>query len=456
MRVALIAMSGLRTYDPELIELGMTLPGFLERGRAIASLPSLSLLTLAALTPDRHEVEYHEVDHIDELGELPACDIAAFSTYTAQANDAYALAERYRRQGVTTVIGGLHVTARPEEALEHCDIVVVGEGELSWLKLLEDVEAGRLERVYGPAGRGYDLADAPVPRFDLLDPHRYNRLTVQTQRGCPWRCEFCASSVLLTPRYKLKPVRKVVEEIRAIKDVWPRPFIEFADDNTFVDKRHSRELAEAVAEHHVRWFTETDISVADDLELLAMMKEAGCAEILVGLESPTAAGVDGIELRRNWKRQQVGRYRDAVERIQSCGIAVNACFVLGLDGDGPEVFDAVERFVEETGPFDVQITVMTPFPGTPLYERLRREGRLLEEAAWDRCTLFDVVFRPLRMSVEELEHGLVSLGRRLYSDEATQRRRRAFKDQWRTGRRFVSTQVRGPSPSDGAIASAGT
>lgn len=433
MKIALIAMSGVRACNPALTQLGMSLPGFADRARTIASLPSLSLLTIAALTPERYEVTYQEIDDILELNELPGCDLAAISTFTAKAKDAYALAERYRREGVPTVIGGLHATARSREALEHCDSVVVGEGEVSWPRLLEDFEAGRLGGIYDSTGRDYDLAEAPIPRFDLLDPESRNRLTVQTQRGCPWRCEFCASSIQLTPRYKLKPVGKVVAEIRAIKDIWAEPFIELADDNTFVNKLHSRELVRAVAEEHVSWFTETDVSVADDPELLAMMAEAGCAEILIGFESPTAAGLDGIELRRNWKRGRLDRYRDAVERIQSNGVAVNACFVLGLDGDGPEVFDAVERFVEETQPFDVQITVVTPFPGSPLYERFRREGRLIEEGAWERCTLFDVNFLPARMSVEELENGLISLGLRLYSDEATRRRRSAFKER-RNGR----------------------
>lgn len=430
----MIAMSGVRAYDPALTELGMSLPGFMDRARAIASLPSLSLLTIAAQTPERHEVTYHEIEDIHELGELPGCDLAAISTFTAKAKDAYALADRYRREGVPTVIGGLHVTAMPEEALGHCDTVVVGEGEVGWPRLLEDFEAGRLERIYDSTGREYDLADAPIPRYDLLEPQDRNRLTVQTQRGCPWRCEFCASSILISRRYKLKPVARVVAEVRAIKQIWPEPFIELADDNTFVNEAHSRELVQALGEEGVPWFTETDVSVADDPDLLAMMADAGCAEILIGFETPTASGLDGIELRRNWKRGRLDGYRKALERIQSHGVAANACFVLGLDGDGPEVFDAVQAFVEETEPFDVQITVLTPFPGTPLYERLCREGRLIEEGAWEKCTLFDVNFVPLRMSVAELQRGLIGLGWRLYSGEATQRRRKAFRDRKKSRR----------------------
>ncbi len=426
MRIALIAMSGLRAADPTLTEIGMSLPGAIGRIQAIQSLPSLSLLTLAGLTPERHEVTYHEVRDIADLDMLEQCDLAAISTYTAQSKDAYELADRYRRAGTKTVIGGLHATVLPQEALEHFDAVVVGEGELLWPRLLHDFEAGSPRQIYRPSEE-FDLVNAPPPRLDLLQPERYDRLTVQTQRGCPWRCDFCAASILLTPRYKVKPVDRVVNEIRAIKRIWPEGFIEFADDNTFVNKKHARRLMEGIAGEGVEWFTESDVAVAEDPELLQLMKEAGCQEILIGFESPRREGLEGIELKRNWKASQLEVYRSAVDTIQAHGIRVNACFVLGLDGDGPEVFDAVEQFVDDTLPFDVQITVMTAFPGTPLYSRLRDEGRLLEDGAWEKCTLFDVNFRPRRMSVEQLEDGLINLAFRLYSHDSTQRRHEAFR-----------------------------
>ncbi len=432
MHIAFIAMSGVRAASEELNRAGLTMPGFLERSQAIASLPSLALLTLAALTPDSFEISYHEIEDIRTAGEPPVCDIAAIASYSAQMKDAYALADRYRALGVRTVLGGLHVTALPDEALGHADAIVVGEGELGWPDLLADLARGTLERVYGPNGQEFDLADAPLPRFDLLNVERYNRLTVQTQRGCPWRCEFCAASIRLTNRYKVKPVDKILAEIHEIKRLWPTPFIEFADDNSFVNRRHSRELLRALAGEHVKWFTETDIAVADDPELLELMHAAGCAEVLIGLESPTASGVDGVELRRNWKRSRFDGYADAIRRIQGHGIAVNGCFVLGLDGDGPGVFEAIEAFVRRSGQFDVQITVMTPFPGTPLYDRLLSEGRLLEPTAWERCSLFDVNFRPLGMSPEQLQAEGLELGGRLYTEEERTARRHRFHDQRRS------------------------
>jgi radical SAM superfamily enzyme YgiQ (UPF0313 family) len=385
------------------------------------------------MTPDRIDVEYHEVEDLRKLDALPECDLAAFSTFTARANDAYEMSARYRAAGVATVVGGLHATALPDEAIRHFDAVVIGEGEPSWLRLLKDFEGCDLQRIYRSDGVDFRLADAPMPRFELLEIDRYNRLTVQTQRGCPWRCEFCASSITLTPRFKTKPVAKVIAEIRAIKALRPRCFIEFADDNTFANKPHARDLMRALRQEHVRWFTETDLSVADDDELLSLMRDAGCAQVLVGLESPTALGLNGLELRQNWKRRRLDGYAAAIERIQSHGISVNGCFVLGLDGDGPEVFDSVWDFVESSGLQEVQITVMTAFPGTPLYHRLRAEGRLLDETGWERCTLFDVNFKPNRMSVADLEHGLVELGRRLYSDEAKSDRNHRFGKQFKQG-----------------------
>ncbi len=435
MRIALLAMSGVRAFNEDLVRFGLSLPGFAERAQVISSLPSLGLLTLAGMTPERHELSYHEIPDIGALETLPECDLAVISTLTAQARDGYELADRYRSAGVPVVMGGLHVTALPSEAAEHADAVVVGEGELSWPDVIADFESGRLRRVYAPNGREFDLAGAPLPRYDLLDASRYNRLTIQTQRGCPWRCRFCASSILLTDRYKVKPVRKVIEEVRAIKRTWAEPFLEFADDNTFVNKRHGRALMRAFAPEGMRWFTETDISVADDPELLRLMREAGCVQVLVGLESPTPENLAGVELRQDWKRQRAVCYRAAVERIQEQGISVNGCFVLGLDRDTPEVFDAIARFVEESGLFEVQITVLTPLPGSMAYAEMGAEGRLLYDGEWERYTLFDVTFQPKQMPVAALEQGLRELATRLYSTDARHRRRRAFMRQARSSRR---------------------
>ena len=407
--------------------MGLTLPGFVERSQVIASLPSLGLLTLAGLTPREIDVSYHEVPDLAAVDGLPGdFDAVAISSFSAMIKDAYALADRFRAAGVRVVLGGLHVTARPDEAAAHADAVVIGEGEPVWPRLCQDLVAGRLKARYDARPTPFDLRDAPMPRFELLEPDRYNRLTVQTQRGCPYNCDFCGASIRLDPRFKVKPVAKVIDEIHRLKDVWPHPFLEFADDNTFADKARGRELVRALIPEGLRWFTETDISIARDPELLALMKESGCAQILIGLESPSARELDGVERKANWKQKQSDSYRHAIETIQDAGITVNGCFVLGLDNQDSTAFDAVFEFVRETGLYECQITVMTAFPNAPLYDRLASQGRLLDPTAWETCTLFDVNYQPARMSVGELESGFRDLARRIYDSGFIEDRRRRF------------------------------
>lgn len=427
MKLGLIAMSGVRAYDKELTQLGLTLPGFVERSKVIASLPSLGLLTLAGMTPHDIELEYVEVDDLEKLEGLPDnFDIVAISSFSAQIKQAYALADRYRAAGTCVILGGLHVTALPEEAGRHADCVVIGEGEPMWPQVIRDLKRNQLQPVYDSRSKPFDLANAPIPRFELLDPERYNRLTVQTQRGCVFDCEFCASSIRLSPTFKVKPVAKVIDEIRHIKTLWPKTFIEFADDNTFANKKHGKELLKAVNKENIRWFTETDISIAQDDDLLSLMRDSGCAQILIGLESTSLSGLRGLERKSDWKAKQHDDYFTAIRNIQDHGISVNGCFVLGLDGTGNESFRDIATFAEESGLYEVQITILTPFPGTPLYSRLEDCGRILRKDAWEFCTLFDVNFQPENMSVSELEENFRKLVRTIYSEEATRQRRHRF------------------------------
>lgn len=427
MRLGFIAMSGVRCRNEELLAIGLTLPGFVERSKVIASLPSLGLLTLAGMTPPEIQTGYVEVADIQQLDGLPGdFDAVAISSFSAQIGEAYALADRCRAAGITVLMGGLHVTARPDEALRHADCVVIGEGEPVWPTVCRDLLAGQLQPRYDARPTRFNLADAPMPRFDLLDIPRYNRLTVQTQRGCPYNCDFCGASIRLAPGYRTKPVPKVMNEINAIRELWAHPFLEFADDNTFADRKRGRELCRAMIPLGLRWFTETDVSVAWDDELLRLMKESGCAQILIGLESPGASDLNGVEHKANWKMHQADRYAEAIDRIQDAGITVNGCFVLGLDHHDTTCFDRVFDFVKATGLYEVQITVMTAFPNAPLYDRLEQSGRILTPEAWDQCTLFDVNYQPARMSIAELENGFRDLGRRIYDSGFIEERRRRF------------------------------
>jgi radical SAM superfamily enzyme YgiQ (UPF0313 family) len=355
-------------------------------------------------------------------------DLVAISSFTARIEDAYKLADRLRIAGLCVVLGGLHVSALPEEALQHADSVVEGEGERIWPKLLRDFERGELRPHYSArdaAEFSVELTHAPVPRYDLLDLSRYNRLTLQTSRGCPHHCSFCAASRTIS-RYKRKDIPQVERELDAIYSLWPRPFIELADDNTFVHKRWSKDLLRAFRKRPMKWFTETDLSVADDPELLELLAESNCAQVLIGLESAVPDSLRGID-RKDWKLAQFERYHEKIERIQSYGVSVNGCFILGLDSDDESSFESTEKFVRESVLSEVQITVLTPFPGTDLYRTLREEGRLLRERFWEECTLFDVTYTPQRMSASALRSGFRGLMRSIYSDDAVAQRRARFR-----------------------------
>jgi radical SAM superfamily enzyme YgiQ (UPF0313 family) len=428
VRIGLFALSGIRACDPELLAMGLTMPGTIDRGRVIARLPSLGLLTLGGMAASEHECTYFEVENpatLDPLSE--GFDLVALSCLSAQAAGAYRLADRFRSRGVPVVMGGLHATALPEEAAAHCDAVVVGEGEVCWPELLRDAEARRLRPVYRPASE-FNLDQAPLPAFELLAAERYHRLTVQVSRGCPYQCEFCASSILLTKRYKMKPIARVLEEIDRIRAIWPRPFLEFADDNALVHLGYWKRLLSELKSRKLRWFAEADISIHEDDELLDLMRASGCVEVLIGLESPDEHALAGVELKTDWKRRQASSYLEAIARIQRRGIRVNGCFILGLDGHDAGIFDRVLAFAVASELFDVQITILTPFPGTPLYCRLKHAGRLLRDGpeAWERCTLFDVNYVPLLMPAEELRHRFRELVARLYDDELTRWRRETF------------------------------
>lgn len=431
MNIGYIAMSGLRLVDDELLALGLSFPAVARRAREIEALPSLGLLTLAGMSPPHIGAEYLEVRDFREIPDR--FDAIALSTLSATAKETYAMAARIREKGIPVILGGLHATLAPQEAARHVDALVIGEGEVVWPQVLKDLENGNLQPIYDARTiKPFDFREAPMPRFDLLKPDRYPRFTVQTQRGCPYACEFCAASMRLSPSFRTKPVGKIIAELHHLRELFNRPFIEFADDNTFADKRHGRALMKAMAKENFRWFTETDVSVADDEDLLRMMRDAGCHQVLIGLESPRFESLDGVEKKSNWKARRTDRYLRAIETIQKHGISVNGCFILGLDGDGPESFEDVFRFVELSGLYDVQITYLTPFPGTPLWTRLSEEGRLLSEDATERCTLFDINFQPTHMSVEQLKTGFHQLTRRLYAPEFVDRRSRSFRQHLRS------------------------
>lgn len=426
--VALVPFTGFRIREPEMLELGMTLPGLKARAGAIGQLPALGLLTLAGLDTPGWTASYHESggadaeDLADRIIDLRP-DLVAVSALTASIEMAYRFSDLVRRAGMRVVLGGLHATACPEEAARHVDAVVVGDGESTWPSVLADAERGELRPFYRPA-RPFDLAGAPVPRFDLLGSAPRRRFTLQTQRGCPLACGFCGASRLLGP-WREKPAARVAAELAAIRAIEPRPVVELADDNTFAGRREPGALLDVLGGSGVRYFTECDWRLGEQPGVLARLAQSGCVQVLVGLES--------LEIRHNGmgpKGAPPSRMMEAVAAIQAAGVAVIGCFIVGGDGETEASMDRLGAFLEDAPLADVQLTLQTPFPGTALHRRLRSEGRLLPDRGWSHYTLFDVTYRPDAMTVDALESGFRALVVRVFSEGPTRRRAAIRRGVW--------------------------
>lgn len=410
-----------------MLGLGMSLPGLQQRAGAIAGLPALGLLTLAALTPANWTQSYHEAVRVDDalvqsvIRHRPA--LVAISALTASIMDAYALARMLRREGIRVVLGGLHVTACPEEAAAHADAVVVGEGEPHWATLLDDARTGRLRARY-EGGGFFDLSRAPMPRFDLLGDRERPRFTVQTARGCPLACEFCGASRLLGP-FREKPLALIEAELAAIAAISRRPQVELADDNTFAGRRDAGALLSVLGRSGARYFTECDWRVGERHEVLRQLAASGCAQVLVGVESlrPRYTGMGA-------KRAPMPRVLEALSAVQEAGVPVIGCFVVGADGETLESMQELGDFLVDAPFADVQLTLQTPFPGTALFKRLSGQGRMLPDRSWESHTLFDVTYRPDVLTPDQLERGFRNLVAMTFAAGPTARRRRIRAEVW--------------------------
>jgi radical SAM superfamily enzyme YgiQ (UPF0313 family) len=442
---ALVAFTGFRIREGAMRELGMDLPGLAPRAKTVAQLPALGLLTLAGLTPPNWEVSYHEASGEGDTESLAnqiielRPTLVGVSALTASVEEAYTFSRLVRASGVQVVIGGLHATACPDEATRHCDSVIIGDGEPVWLAVLTEAQRRSLAPFYR-AARPFDLSDAPQPRFDLLGDAGRPRYTVQTQRGCPLACDFCAASRLLGP-FREKPAAKIAVELQAIRARSPRPVVELADDNTFAGPRRVGLLFEALADSGARYFTEADWRIGERPDVLDGLAASGCVQVLVGIEAiePRFSGMGP-------KSAELSRVLDAVEAIQATGVAVIGCFVVGSDCETAETMDCLGVLLEEATLADIQLTLQTPFPGTALYRRLARSGRLLPDRGWSHYTLFDVVYRPKRLTVEDLEARFADLVRRAFSADAARRRSAIRRAVWASNPALHRHGAIGPWP----------
>lgn len=431
MKVGLVAMSGTRIHDKQLVSELPNCAGALSRLSAVASLPSLALLTVAAVIRNEPDVElaYLQCPSVSEWATVPAgFDLVGISSYSAQIDEAYELADRFKAIGTPCVIGGPHVTMLPEETTSLGHTAAVGEAELVWPEIIRDARTGNLKKKYGTLGEVCDITKSPMPAFELLDPEEFNRIPIQTSRGCPHKCEFCATSVLFSPHHRQKKIEQVLAEIDRVLGLWKRPFIEFVDDNALVDHQYWKRLLSELKKRKIRWFAECDVSIGEDSELLELMKESGCREVLIGLESPHEMELHGIELNSDWKARQQAKYRSNIANIQNHEIRVIGCFMMALDHQTPDCADAIYEFIRELELFDVQITLQTAFPGTPLYSRLQKERRLKSPGDWGQCTLFDLNIVPRCSTEEDLVESFRKLLKQVHSNAETKWRWQRFRD----------------------------
>jgi radical SAM superfamily enzyme YgiQ (UPF0313 family) len=299
-----------------------------------------------------------------------------------------------------------------EEALEHCDTVVVGEAESVWRKILEDAEGGKLERIYRAETQA-DLTACPAPARSSLSKDKYFSDIVQTTKGCPFHCEFCSVYSFDGQKIRNKTVVQVIKEIVEISGAtakYKRKSIFFADDNIIANKAFARKLFIALRPYNLNWSCQASINIAQEDKLLRLMKDCGCGAVLIGFESVSKENLSRMDKGVNLKHD----YLESIKRIQSHGILVHGSFILGYDFDTKNSFDELIDFVRESKLLMPLINILTPFPGTKLFDRLDKEGRVLHKE-WSRYDGKNVVFSPLNMTSDELSDGYRRVIKDVYS-----------------------------------------
>ena len=356
----------------------------------------LSLTTVAALTPERHGVTLCD-ENVQPLDFDPPCDVVGVSFMTALAPRAYEIAAEFRRRGKIVVAGGFHPTFRPEEAAEHFDAVVIGEAEGLWPRVLEDIEQGRPARFYR-AAEPPDLALTPVPRRELtagVSNHYATTHAVQTGRGCRHGCKFCSITAFTRGIHRSRPLEHVIAELKCV----PRHFM-FVDDNIIADPEYAKRLFRAMAPMKKRWISQCSLKIADDPELLSLARSAGCCGLFVGVETISQQNLDAVDKGFN----DESGYLRRIAAIRRAGIGVQAGIIVGLDGDDVTVFQRTLRFLGRAHIDALQLAILTPQPGTPLYDEFQRASRIVDRD-WSHYDFRHAVIQPARMTGRQLQQG---------------------------------------------------
>ena len=379
--------------------------------------PPLGLATLAALCPPHWQVTIVD-ENVEPLPLRPEADLVGIGGMGVQAPRQKQLLRYYREAGYRTVAGGSYASLCPEEYLEPADHVVAGEAEYIWPRFCAELEAGAPRKLYRETGN-VALEDSPVPRFDLLKLDAYSTASLQLSRGCPFRCDFCDIIVMFGRKPRYKAPAQIERELDALRRLGARKVF-FVDDNFIGNKAKAKETLRSLADYQarhgrrMRFGTEASLNLADDPELLELFRAAGFEWAFLGLETP-----DPQTLREAAKSQNTaGDMLGAVRRIYAAGIDILGGFIVGFDRDTPAAFEKQRRFILESGIMVAMVGLLTALPRTPLYERLKREGRLVEGAAHGDNTRARTNIVPKSMSVDELTEGYQRLYAELLTDGA--------------------------------------
>ncbi len=360
---------------------------------------------LAAHTPD-----HWEVVHTDEIVQTvdfnEKLDVVGITANTPAAPHAYALAKEFRSRGVTVVIGGPHATLMPEEVMQHADAVVIGEGELVWPQLLADFEKNELKPSYKSSCLP-DLKRMPRPRWDLIKGRVYGKGVTIASRGCPFGCEYCTIPQMYQRRMRYRPVSEVVDEIRCM----PGRALVFWDDNIGANREYAKELFTAIAPLQRWWTSQCTADLAFDDEFMELAAKSGCKALFLGLETICQASLNGANKRHN----RAGEYSEVIRRFHHHRMAVQAGVVFGFDHDDRSIFRTTVEFYRSIGLDSATISVLIPFPNTPLFKRLESEGRILTYDWAKYNGKKDVVYQPAMMSPQELLMGMEWAARKFYS-----------------------------------------
>ena len=379
-----------------LIKPSRLLPGGMPVRLRREGMRTLTLPYLAGMTPAPWE-PLIKIDALDPVTGQEAADLVAISVLTQQAPRAYQIADHFRRRNVPVVLGGVHVTLNADEAAAHADAVAIGEGEAVWTDILDDALHGRLRARY-QAGGHHSLRGLSSPRFDLTPHGRYYTLLrpVQTTRGCPHGCDFCTVSRAYGRSYRHRPVEEVIEDVRRIRPA--SRYVFFVDDNLGADSAYARALFEALIPLKISWSAQLNIGFAEDEGLLRLAARSGFQMAVCGVENVNRVNLESVA---KGGINDPRRYHELLVRYRRHGIIVLAGMILGFDTDTEETIAQNLRFMQEEKIPMISLFLLTPFPGTSLFERLDGEGRILTRD-WSRYDSYTCVYRPRGIGADRL------------------------------------------------------